>query len=83
MTMKPFADDTASTTIGELAAENGASAVMLSGSLEITRDQAGLRRAQALKALADAICLELEAGDLPDNVEVAAATTDDVANPFA
>jgi len=83
MTMKPFADDSASTTIGELAAENGTSAVALSGSLEITRDKAGLKRAQALKALAEAICHELEAGDLPDNVEVAAAKTEDVANPFA
>jgi hypothetical protein len=83
MTMKPFADDTASTTIGELAAENGADVVTLSGSLEITRDKAGLKRAQALKALADAICQELEAGDLPSHVEVAAAKTEDVANPFA
>jgi len=83
MTMKPFVDASASTTIGELAAENGTGAVMLSGSLEITRDKAGLKRAHALKALADAICAELEAGDLPDHVEVAAATTDDVANPFA
>ena len=83
MTMKPFADDTASTTIGELAAENGTGAVILSGSLEITRDKAGLKRAHALKALADAICAKLEADDLPDHVEVAAATTDNVANPFA
>lgn len=83
MTMKPFADDSASTTIGELAAENGTGAVTLSGSLEITRDKAGLKRAQALKTLAEAICQELEAGDLPDHVAVAAATTQDVANPFA
>lgn len=83
MTMKPFADDSASTTIGDLAAENGASAVTLSGSLEITRDKAGLKRAQALKALVDAICQELEAGELPDHAEVAAGKAEDVANPFA
>lgn len=83
MTMKPFADDSTSTTIGELAAENGANAITLAGSLEITRDKAGLKRAKALKTLVDAICQELEAGDLPDNVAVAAATTQDVANPFA
>ncbi len=83
MTMKPFADDSASTTIGELSAENGTSAVMLSGSLEITRDKAGLKRAQALKTLAEAICQELELGELPDHVEAAAVKTGDVANPFA
>ncbi len=83
MTMKPFADDSASTTIGELAAENGADAVTLSGSLEITRDKAGLKRAQALKVLAEAICTELEAGDLPDHVAAPTGETDDVANPFA
>jgi hypothetical protein len=83
MTMKPFADNSASTTIGELAAENGAGAVTLSGSLEITRDKAGLKRAQALKALAEAICQELESGELPDHVEVTAVKTEDVANPFA
>jgi hypothetical protein len=66
-----------------LAAENGADTVTLSGLLEITRDKAGLKRAQALKTLVDAICQELEAGDLPDHVSVAAATTQDVANPFA
>jgi hypothetical protein len=82
MTMKPFADDSASTTIGELSAENGTGAVTLSGSLEITRDKAGLKRAQALKTLAEAICQELEAGELPDHVETQVAKADDVANPF-
>jgi len=83
MTMKPFADDNASTTIGELAAENGTNVVTVSGSLEITRDKAGLKQARALKALADGICQELEAGDLPDHAELAVAKTEDVANPFA
>lgn len=83
MTMKPFADDSSSTTIGELAAENGGQAVVLSGSLEITRDRAGLEHARALRNLADSICKELEAADLPDRVERATASAQDVANPFA
>ncbi len=84
MTMKPFADDSASTSIGELAAENGSQAVTLSGSLEITRDKVGLERAKALRALADALCEELESGDLPDKVEQSPDTqSDTVANPFA
>ena len=82
--MKPFADDSASTSIGELAAENGSQAVTLSGSLEITRDKVGLERARALRALADVLCQELEAGDLPDKVEQSPDTqSDTVANPFA
>lgn len=85
MTMKPFADDSASNSIGDLTAENGKVAVTISGSLELTRDKVGLKRAKAFKALADSVVSELEAADdLPDKVEVPkAATTGEVANPFA
>lgn len=81
--MKPFADDRASTSIGALSVENGSHAVTLSGSLEITRDKVGLKRAQALRALADALCQALEGTDLPEKVEPSAlAQTDEVENPF-
>jgi hypothetical protein len=84
MTMKPFADDSAVDSIGDLSAENASDAVTLSGSIEITRDKAGLKRAQSLKALVDAICGELEAADLPDRLERAGKSeTGEVANPFA
>jgi len=84
MTMKPFADDSAVDSIGELSAENASDAVTLSGSIEITRDKAGLKRAQSLKSLVDAICDELEAADLPDRLERAGKSeTGEVANPFA
>jgi hypothetical protein len=84
MTMKPFADDSAVDSIGDLSAENASDAVTLSGSVEITRDKAGLKRAQALKALADAICGELEGADLPDRLErEGKGETGEVANPFA
>jgi hypothetical protein len=49
----PFADDAASMEIDQLTIENGTEWIALYGSLDITRDQAGLRRAQALKALLD------------------------------
>lgn len=84
MTMKPFADDSATTSIGDLSAENGTSAVKLSGSLEITRDKVGLKRARALKALADGICHELEAADLPERAaQETRSASEDVENPFA
>lgn len=83
MTMKPFADDTASSAIGDLAAENGQEAVTLSGSLQITRDKHGLKQAKALKSLAEAICAELEAADLPDRISQESSPGEDVANPFA
>jgi hypothetical protein len=40
----------------------------LHGSLDLTRDQAGLKRARALKSLLDAVVATLEAEDLPDAV---------------
>ncbi len=80
--MKPFADDAASISIGELTVENGTDRIALYGSLNLTRDKQGLAHARALKALLDQAVQLLE-GDksLPDAVPppVAAKT---VANPF-
>jgi hypothetical protein len=82
--IKPFADDDGASSIGDLAIENGTTAVVISGSVEITRDQAGLERARALRRLAEELVAELEAGaaqqpiasDLSASVEL-------VKNPFA
>jgi len=81
--MKPFQDDKGSLSIGDLTAENGTGVVALSGSVEITRDKVGLKRAQALKALADALVAQLEDGDLPDKAAQDTKPADEVANPFA
>ena len=82
--IKPFADDDAASSIGDLAIENGTAAVVISGSVEITRDQAGLERARALKQLADDLVAELEAGNAPQQLATArSAGTDTVDNPFA
>lgn len=82
--IKPFADDEAATSIGDLAIENGTTRVAISGSLEITRDKAGLERARALKRLADDLVAELEAGNTPQQLAgTQAATVDQVDNPFA
>jgi hypothetical protein len=82
--IKPFADDEAATSIGDLAIENGTSRIAISGSVEITRDQAGLERARALKQFADDLVAELENGQAPRQVlGTQTATVDEVANPFA
>lgn len=83
--IKPFADDKGSASIADLTVENGTQAVVVSGSLEVTRDAAGLKRARALKELADGLVDYLQsAGDLPNKVTTSQpSTVEDVKNPFA
>ncbi|PAX06376.1 hypothetical protein [Sphingomonas lenta] len=82
--IKPFADDEGASSIGGLSIENGTAVVVISGSVEITRDQAGLERARALKELADKLVAELEAGGTAQRLTSAQpATTDEIDNPFA
>ncbi|MGI4795825.1 MAG: hypothetical protein ACRYF2_22945 [Janthinobacterium lividum] len=81
-TMKPYADDAASMTIGDLTLENGRDCVAVGGSLDLTRDKAGLAHARALKAALDAIVHALESdGALPDKVAPPKPVTE-VKNPF-
>lgn len=80
--LDPFADDAASLGIGDLNVENGRDRVALYGSLDLTRDKAGLKRACELKAVLDAVVRHLEtAHDLPDVVPVPEPPTS-VKNPF-
>ena len=80
--MTPFADDAASTTIGELTIENGTDHIALYGSLDLTRDKQGLAYARALKALLDQAVQLLEADKaLPDAVPPPAPART-VKNPF-
>ena len=78
----PFADDAISASIGALTVENGTEKIALYGSLDITRDKAGLERAKALMTLlAEAVQhLEREKG-LPDAVP-APKPAKSVPNPF-
>ena len=81
-TFDPYADDAASKGIGELTLENGRDRVAVYGSLDLTRDKAGLKRARELKAVLDAVVRHLEAAhDLPDAVPEPEAPTS-VPNPF-
>lgn len=82
-TLKPFADNRASQAIGGLTVENGIDKLALYGSLDITRDAAGLERARALKAIVDAAVAALEADAALPKTPKPARRTRTVKNPFA
>lgn len=81
---EPFADEGSVRQIGGLSFENGRDRIGLHGSLEITRDKAGLALARALKRTAAALVAALEAQDLQEAVaEPEAEAPRPVKNPFA
>lgn len=84
MTLTPFADEATALQIGGLMVENRLDRVSLYGSLDLTRDRAGLARARALLALVQSVvaALEREGEALPEAVKVGTGT-DSVKNPFA
>lgn len=79
----PFADASAVRTVGALSFENGREGIALHGSLDLTRDTAGLAQARALKATVDAIVAVLEGADLPARIAEATTAQTTVRNPFA
>jgi hypothetical protein len=82
-TITPFANDSEAVSLGDLTIENGTDQVSLYGSLDMTRDKTGLKRARALKAAVDAIVAALEAEkDLPDKI-APSEKPQQVKNPFA
>jgi len=80
---RPFAEDAGVQTFAGFSIENGRQRIALHGSLDLTRDQAGLKRARALKSLLDAVVATLEAEDLPDAVPKEPEAAEPVRNPFA
>lgn len=83
VTITPFADEAASTSVGGLTIENRLDRISLYGSLDITRDRLGLAEARRLQALFEAVvrALEGEGETLPQETQGQAATTR-VPNPF-
>jgi hypothetical protein len=80
---QPFSDESTSLSIGEFTIENGTDKIALYGSLDVTRDKAGLKQAKALKAAVDAIVKTLERDKaLPDENGPTEAPQQ-VKNPFA
>ena len=67
--MKPFADDSAAIEVGDLKLENGRDRIACYGSLDLTRDKAGLALAQRLQAVLEGVIKMLEADTaLPDAI---------------
>jgi len=80
--LKPFQDDSASIGIGNLTLENGVDRIAIYGSLDITRDRAGLALARQLARLLDQVIVTLTSEkSLPDQVPPPAKPTT-VRNPF-
>jgi len=80
---QPFSDDTASLSINDLTVENGTDKVAIYGSLDLTRDKEGLKKARALKGLVDSVVKALaQDKDLPDKAPQD-EPTQQVKNPFA
>ncbi len=80
-TLQPFQDESTSLALDGLTIENRLDHVALYGSLQITRDQAGLAHARALQALLHDIVAALESEDLP--ARLPAPPVSRTANPFA
>ncbi len=83
VTITPFADEVASTSVGDLTIENRLDRISVYGSLDLTRDRQGLEDARRLKALLDAIvgALESEGDHLPERLGSGPGATR-IPNPF-
>lgn len=78
---KPFADDHAYHAIHDLNLENQQDCINVYGNLQITKDQAGLKAAQALQAFLNDVVATLEAvPELPEKLDRPDA--DEIENPF-
>ncbi|GAN96726.1 hypothetical protein Geu3261_0093_009 [Komagataeibacter europaeus NBRC 3261] len=78
----PFADNSASRTIGGMTVENGTDNIAFYGQTDLSRDRTGLERARALLAFMQQVVATLEAQkDLPDALPLRKPAK--VANPFA
>ena len=77
----PYKNESDVLRIGGLSIENRLDRITVSGDIDLTADQAGLRDARALQALLADVVAKLEAQQLPEHLPPAATTT--VNNPFA
>lgn len=79
--IKPYQNEEESLAIGDLTVENRLDRVSVYGSIELTKDKAGLQQAKALKDVLDTVVAALEREKaLPDQVQL--KPTDKVKNPF-
>ncbi|HEY0206207.1 MAG TPA: hypothetical protein VGC15_18880 [Acetobacteraceae bacterium] len=81
--MKPFADDSAATSVGDLRLENGRDRIAVYGSLDLTRDQAGLALAREMRQVLESIIQVMEADKLLPASIPPAKPVGTVRNPFS
>ena len=80
MKLKPFENEKDSIGIDDMTIENRVDSVVLYGSMQITRDKAGLKLARELKDLLGQTVAALEQEELPDHIST--KPSDSVKNPF-
>jgi hypothetical protein len=81
MTEQNLLSEKNSLSIGDLTIEDNTDRVSLYGSLNLSRDQLGLKQAKALRDILDQVISSLEAQkDLPEQLAVLQPKT--VKNPF-
>jgi hypothetical protein len=79
-TFKPFENEEDAVAINDLTIENRLDRIEIYGSLQITKDKAGLKLAKELEELINTTITALQTETLPDHVPVKPA--DKVDNPF-
>lgn len=77
---QPFGNEFEQLQLNELTIENRVDRIAIFGSLEITRDQAGLQMAVELAGLLNRVVGELSGADLPEHITI--TPTVPVDNPF-
>ena len=81
-TILPFENESESLGIGDLTIENRTDRISIYGSIDLTRDRAGLAHARMLKVVLDKVVQALETEkNLPDKI-APPDMPDEVANPF-
>ncbi len=80
MIKHPYENEEETFQVDQLTVENRVDRVQLYGSVDLTKDKAGLERARQLQALLGKVVEALESEDLPDAVSVEKPGTVD--NPF-
>jgi len=76
----PFANESEALVIGNLNIENREDQVSIYGSIDLTKDQDGFKKALALKEVLDKVVAILKAEELP--VKLSIKPTTQVKNPF-
>jgi hypothetical protein len=80
-TFKPYQNEADSIAIDDLTIENRLDKISVYGSIDLTKDKAGLQQAKQLKDLIDATIAALEAEkNLPDHIAI--KPSEKVDNPF-